>query len=544
MSGPTAGPDLDLLQTILRCCAAAAPEPWYPKAYAETAGVPRDRLDLPLEQLRLAGLIRLTDWVQGRGQGYALTPLGARALERPRLLGQLHDGKWKQTSLPEQPPPLHPPGTRLYQKRTQLQEELQNAGPPIVTRLLLFANIIVFLWGLHLASQRGLPQAYYIKGGDTFAPNAAAGHNPGDRILYYQLLHDLGGLDPGDILDGRWWRLLTCCFVHGGLLHLGMNMYALLVLGRIVEQMWGHWRFLLIYLISGLGGSCAAMIFRPSVGLVGASGALCGILGSVASFIFLNRQVLARTFIVAWRTNLLINLLILVAMGYYLRDFVSNEGHFGGAAVGLVVAAALNFQRFSSGWRRWLALAAALAVPVACLGALAYARGHSPAWKEQDDHRRQQEEEREARARWQEEQRAARARREQLQKDDNNWVRLKEMNKGAESKSRGAEDIAWKLLLKIPQVRQEDQVKQALAALAEAQTMLDKAAEGIAAAEPYKAPEIERKRELRVQYLKARSRLCATIEAYLKEERYPTKEDFEALRKQGLQVNDLREHSE
>src|SRR5262245_13653433 len=127
MSGPTTGPDHDLLQVILHRCAAAAPEPWYPKTYAETTGTPRDSLDAPLEQLRLGGLIRLTDWVQGRGQGYALTPLGTRALQGPRLLNQLRDGKLKAADNGmEQPPPLHHPGTKLYRKRTQLLDELEN----------------------------------------------------------------------------------------------------------------------------------------------------------------------------------------------------------------------------------------------------------------------------------------------------------------------------------------------------------------------------------------------------------------------------------
>src|SRR5262249_62056834 len=79
----------DLLEIILRECATAAPAPWYPAAYAQATGVARDALDASLDELRLGGLVRLTDWVQGRGQGYALTPEGAQVLENPRLLGRL-----------------------------------------------------------------------------------------------------------------------------------------------------------------------------------------------------------------------------------------------------------------------------------------------------------------------------------------------------------------------------------------------------------------------------------------------------------------------
>src|SRR5262249_43669726 len=58
----------DFLEEILRGCAAAAPQPWYPREYARARGIDRDSLDRPLERLRLGGLVQLTDWVQGLGQ--------------------------------------------------------------------------------------------------------------------------------------------------------------------------------------------------------------------------------------------------------------------------------------------------------------------------------------------------------------------------------------------------------------------------------------------------------------------------------------------
>ncbi|HZT80377.1 MAG TPA: hypothetical protein VFA26_09150, partial [Gemmataceae bacterium] len=91
MSNPA--PAADSPETILRQCAAAAPEPWYPRDYAAAAGIDRDRLDPSLDALRLAGLIRLTDWVRGKGQGYALTPDGARLLNDPRGLARALDGR-------------------------------------------------------------------------------------------------------------------------------------------------------------------------------------------------------------------------------------------------------------------------------------------------------------------------------------------------------------------------------------------------------------------------------------------------------------------
>src|SRR5262249_46071369 len=87
-----ATPTTDLLEIILRECAGTRPQPWYPYDYARDTGLPRDALDEPLDRLRLGGLVRLADWVQGKGQGYTLTPAGERVLARPRLLDRLREG--------------------------------------------------------------------------------------------------------------------------------------------------------------------------------------------------------------------------------------------------------------------------------------------------------------------------------------------------------------------------------------------------------------------------------------------------------------------
>src|SRR6516162_9893125 len=90
-------------EALLRLCAAAAPKPWYPKVYAQTSGVPRDSLDVPLNELRLAGLIRLTEWEKGTGQGYVLTDFGAEVLKNPVHLAQLQAGQSQPVAPPEPP---------------------------------------------------------------------------------------------------------------------------------------------------------------------------------------------------------------------------------------------------------------------------------------------------------------------------------------------------------------------------------------------------------------------------------------------------------
>ena len=75
----------DLLEIILRDCAEAAPQPWYPAAYVQATGVPRDALDSSLDQLRLGGLVRLTDWVKDQGRESCADARGARGLAETRV---------------------------------------------------------------------------------------------------------------------------------------------------------------------------------------------------------------------------------------------------------------------------------------------------------------------------------------------------------------------------------------------------------------------------------------------------------------------------
>src|SRR5208283_5640246 len=78
----------ELLVEILKACDQAAPEPLYPVAFATHSGLDRALLDEALDHLRLDGLVRFTDWVQGQGQGYTLTSEGSHVLDNPRLLRQ------------------------------------------------------------------------------------------------------------------------------------------------------------------------------------------------------------------------------------------------------------------------------------------------------------------------------------------------------------------------------------------------------------------------------------------------------------------------
>ena len=95
-------------------------------------------------------------------------------------------------------------------------------------------------------------------------------------------------------VGGQWWRLLTCVFLHGGLLHIAFNMWCLWDLGRLAESVYGHWTFAIVYLICGLSASIGSVLWNPAVLSVGASGAIFGIAGALIASFYLGEFSLPR----------------------------------------------------------------------------------------------------------------------------------------------------------------------------------------------------------------------------------------------------------
>jgi len=105
------------------------------------------------------------------------------------------------------------------------------------------------------------------------------------------VLHRIGALEPEAVVaQGEYWRLFTALFLHGGLLHLGFNLFALYVLGPPLERSIGTIRTLACYLISGLASS-AGVVALNQIGLIhvdqliGASGCVLGVVGAWAGFL-------------------------------------------------------------------------------------------------------------------------------------------------------------------------------------------------------------------------------------------------------------------
>jgi len=136
------------------------------------------------------------------------------------------------------------------------------------------------------------------------------------------------------ILAGQYWRLVTPMFLHGSILHIGFNMYALYILGRRVERYFGSYRFLGLYFIAGITGNIFSFFFTTSPSL-GASTAIFGILGAEGVFIYQHRKLFGEQSRVAlWQIIQIaaINLLIGLTPG------IDNWGHVGGLVGGVIFA--------------------------------------------------------------------------------------------------------------------------------------------------------------------------------------------------------------
>jgi len=225
-----------------------------------------------------------------------------------------------------------------------------------VTAVLLLANLLVFLTIAALGGGVTTPRSDLYPGfGSNFGPLTT---------------------------DGEWWRLATSAFIHFGLLHFAMNMFALWDVGRLVETLYGSAAFAFLYLASGVAGSLASVAWNPWVHSAGASGAIFGVLGALLAYALkpgmgLDPDTLRRHRIAAF-----------VFIGYSLAfglvgEGIDNAAHIGGLVAGIVVGYVLARpvaewpRRFQPG--RAAAAVLAAAVLLAAVGTRVEDTG--PAWR-------------------------------------------------------------------------------------------------------------------------------------------------------------------
>lgn len=155
------------------------------------------------------------------------------------------------------------------------------------------------------------------------------------------------------------WRLLTSLVAHGSPLHLLSNMFSLFIIGRMLEPALGRLRYLALFLISGLGGLAAVALVVPGTPVLGASGAIFGMLGALL--------VLIRRF-GGNATQILVVVGINLALGFFIAG-IAWQAHIGGFIAGAALTAV--FVRTRSVTQRGIQVAASIGIAAALLATIA-----------------------------------------------------------------------------------------------------------------------------------------------------------------------------
>lgn len=185
---------------------------------------------------------------------------------------------------------------------------------PYITYGIIALNIIVFI-------------LMYIFGNGSYDVNT---------------LIDFGALHSSLVKEGDIYRLLTCSFIHIGLLHLFFNMYALYIIGPQLESFYGKVKYLIIYLFSAVMGSLFSCLFTNGVS-AGASGAIFGLFGALLYFGYHYRVYLGSVI----RSQIIPLLIFNFALGFMLSG-IDVSSHIGGLIGGILMSMTLGVKYKSS----------------------------------------------------------------------------------------------------------------------------------------------------------------------------------------------------
>jgi len=203
---------------------------------------------------------------------------------------------------------------RLSEKaadKAEFEAQLEDSASRLrVVPALIFLNIVVYaLVGLGGAGWTTTDSHALIAWGSNFGPYST---------------------------DGQWWRLLTAAFLHGGLMHLLVNMATLYDVGRLCERLYGSRRFAALYLVSGLLGSATSVWWNPQVNSVGASGAIFGVLGAMLVYMLDKRNGIPITVMKTHAVSMGVFITYILVNGL-ARTGIDNAAHVGGLIGGLVM---------------------------------------------------------------------------------------------------------------------------------------------------------------------------------------------------------------
>jgi rhomboid protease GluP len=168
------------------------------------------------------------------------------------------------------------------------------------------------------------------------------------------------------VLTGQPWRLLTSAFLHFGLLHVALNMFALWQVGRLVERLFRTSGFAVLYLVSALGGSVASSLVHPLTVSAGASGAVFGVYGAFLAYLLRRRGAIPASVLNPLRGSALVFVGYNLVIGMSVEQ-IDNSAHVGGLVSGFLCGLVLATPLGQPLHRR----RAALALLVAIVGAMA-----------------------------------------------------------------------------------------------------------------------------------------------------------------------------
>lgn len=224
----------------------------------------------------------------------------------------------------------------LAEKRREYTIEIQTARPT-VTHILIGVNIAAWLFLSFLSW-------YY--------------HWPYDGLLAL-----CGAKINASIIAGEYWRLLTPMFLHAGNpIHVFVNCYSLYVLGNVMEKIYGHGKFALIYFAAGIIGNIGSFAFSPEAA-VGASGAIFGLFGALLYFGVEQPKQFQKYFKSGVITTLILNGILWIFIAG-----LDNYAHLGGLGGGFLAAGACGVHAGAPGLKRRRYLMALLAAAIAVFG--------------------------------------------------------------------------------------------------------------------------------------------------------------------------------
>lgn len=163
-------------------------------------------------------------------------------------------------------------------------------------------------------------------------------------------------------LDGQLWRLFSACFLHIGVFHLLLNMYALLYIGLILEPYLGKVRFLTAYIISGIAASITSLMWHDITVSAGASGAIFGMYGVFLAMLTTN--LLDKSVKKAMLTSIVVFVGYNILNGFNANSGIDNAAHIGGLFSGLLIGYAFvpSLKKFNNNKLKYTTIGALLIV--------------------------------------------------------------------------------------------------------------------------------------------------------------------------------------